>query len=74
MKHPPVVFIEWHDSQTIASKWTNRKEVRAIARESWPETIVSVGFLIAKTKHYVLISLGTTIPRSCIRKMRVLVK
>jgi hypothetical protein len=81
--HPPIVLIEWHDSQTIASKWTDRDEVRKIARESWPEVIVSVGFLIASTKRYVLISLGTTespddvmhsisIPRACIRKLTIL--
>jgi hypothetical protein len=56
MKHPPVVLIEWMDTATAASSWTDREEVLKDAPQ-YLEPISVAGFLLADEERGVIVSL-----------------
>lgn len=79
---PPVVIVEWHDSQTVSAKWMDRSDAIHDAGVVYDDVIVSAGLLIQKTKRYIVLALGRSsdpddvlhsmvIPRSEIRWMKV---
>ena len=82
--HPPVVYVEWHDSRSLTSAWTDREAQLAETEQLYNEVIVSAGLLLEVRKKYVVIALGLApvddimhaliIPRSEIRKLVVLKK
>lgn len=56
--HPPIVLVEWHDSRSLTSGWTDRAKLLDAAPRDYDELLVVAGFLLALTKHYAVISLG----------------
>lgn len=55
-KHPPVVLIEWTDTATAASSWTDREEVLADAPK-FLEPIAAAGFLLADEQRGLVVAL-----------------
>ena len=80
--HPPVVFVEWHDSRSLSSRWEDRTDLLDKTADLYREEVVSVGFLLESNKKYIVIALGLApnddvmhaiqIPRSEISLYRVL--
>lgn len=81
--HPPVVYVEWHDSRHLASKWINQKVLLSDATKDYDDCPTSAGFLLEINKKYLVIasSIGggngdaaevMQIPRSEVRMMKVL--
>jgi hypothetical protein len=83
-KHPPVAYIEWVDTATVSAVWQDRE---AALKEAGPylSPICAAGFLLADDPRGVILctlynnhndDAGhiVAIPRSAIRKQRVLLK
>jgi hypothetical protein len=79
--HPPIVFVEWHDSAVLSSGWKNREEILNDGATDWPELLVAAGFLLEQTKRYIVLAVAMNtvpddaccvmqIPRSDIVSMR----
>lgn len=78
-----VVLVDWRDSATIASRWTDREEV--VKRGTTDCRISSVGFVIGQTREFLTIArcldnpkMGDNvngalqIPKECIHSLKIL--
>lgn len=82
--HPPVVYVEWHDSRSVTNGWRDREGELGEVDQLYKETAASVGFLFKTTKKYIVIGLALApvddimhtimIPRSEITVFKIIMK
>lgn len=83
--HPPIVYIEWHDSRSLSSRWIDRQRVLDDAPTDFEACPISAGFLLEVTKRYMILALSASldnddvadviqIPRSEIRRFEIIRK
>lgn len=81
--HPAIVYVEWHDSRSLSARWIARQRILDDAEEDYEDCPVSAGFLISKSKRFVILALtfgGTNdeiadviqIPTNEIRRLKVI--
>lgn len=56
--HPPVVYVEWHDSRTLTSGWEDRRKVLNEAPRDFGERLVSAGLLLQVSKKFMVLAVG----------------
>jgi hypothetical protein len=82
--HPPVVYVEWTDTASVAHLWTDREEALKTAA-TLMTPIAAAGLLLADEERGIILTLlysghnddvghVVVIPRSAITLMRVVLK